>query len=45
LTIARAIAQEPEIMLLDKPTSNLDLKHQLEVLEIVKNWLKKKVFR
>jgi len=45
LTIARAIAQEPEIMLLDEPTSNLDLKHQLEVLEIVKNWLKKKVFR
>ncbi len=34
--IARAIAQETEIVLLDEPTSYLDLKNQLKVLRIVK---------
>jgi iron complex transport system ATP-binding protein len=32
--IARALAQEANILLLDEPTSDLDIRHQLEVMEI-----------
>lgn len=34
--LARAIAQQTDLMLLDEPTSNLDLSHQLEVLSIIR---------
>jgi iron complex transport system ATP-binding protein len=36
--LARAIAQDPEIILLDEPTNHLDFKYQIEVLDHVKNW-------
>jgi len=34
--IARAIAQEPSILLLDEPTLHLDINHQFEILDLVK---------
>ena len=34
--LALALAQEPEILILDEPTNALDLKYQLKFLEIVK---------
>jgi len=38
--IARALTQEPKILILDEPISNLDLKFQLETMKILKNLAK-----
>ena len=35
--LALALAQEPEILILDEPTNALDLKYQIKLLEIIKD--------
>lgn len=35
--LARALAQQPKVLLLDEPTSNLDLRYQYEILQLVNN--------
>ncbi len=37
IVIARVLAQEPKSILLDEPTANLDIGHQVEILDLIKN--------
>ena len=34
--VARALAQQPRLMLLDEPTNHLDIRHQLELMALVR---------
>ena len=37
VVIARVLAQETEAILLDEPTANLDISHQVEILDVIKS--------
>jgi len=39
--VARSIAQEAKVLLLDEPTSSLDIRHQLEVMELTRQLVAK----
>ena len=38
--LARAFAQDPDVILLDEPTNHLDLKCQIEILDYLNKWTK-----
>ena len=42
ILLARAICQEPEIIVLDEPTSFLDIRHKVELLGILREMAKEK---
>lgn len=37
VSVARGLAQTPRVLILDEPTSNLDVRHQLQVTELLRD--------
>ena len=42
ILLARAICQEPQVIVLDEPTAFLDIRHKLELLYLLKNMVREK---
>ncbi len=40
--LARAICQEPDILILDEPTSFLDIRHKIDILQKIRDYVKEK---
>lgn len=40
--LAQLFAQDPNILILDEPTNNLDLQYQIAIFDIIKEWVKGK---
>ena len=38
VNITKALVQQPEILLLDEPTSYLDISHQIKIMDLIKNF-------
>ena len=43
IMLARAICQEPEIIVLDEPTAYLDIRHKIELLDILREMAQKNI--